>query len=299
MLGFLNLNKPSGLTSHDCVARVRRGLRMKRVGHGGTLDPQATGVLPMAVGKATRLLSFLPAGKAYQARIRFGVQTTTDDLAGQIIETRRASHLNLEVIVAQLERFVGEIEQVPPAYSAIQRGGKRLYELARAGETVEVPKRIVSVSQIEVLGWYPGEFPELEVKIACGPGTYIRAIARDLGAVLNTGGTLAALTRTLSGGFQLADSLTLEALETQLQQQALELIPPAIALQHLDQIVLPAAQAKRWCQGQSIPVKDQTPFSPPAPVRVHGSNKHLLGIGELMNAQAQLLLTPKVVLETQ
>ncbi|MGB5771230.1 MAG: tRNA pseudouridine(55) synthase TruB, partial [Crocosphaera sp.] len=173
MLGFIALNKPSGLTSHDCVARVRRLLKLKKVGHGGTLDPAATGVLPIAVGKATRLLSFLPENKAYDARIRFGIQTTTDDLEGEIIQTQAGANVTLEDIQPLLKQFLGTIEQIPPIYSAIQRDGKRLYELARKGEVVDVPVRTVKIDKIEVLGWYPGDFPELVVNIQCGPGTYI------------------------------------------------------------------------------------------------------------------------------
>ena len=139
-IGFLNLNKPAGWTSHDCVAKVRRLLNIKRVGHGGTLDPAATGVLPIAVGKATRLLQFLPEEKEYHARVRLGVKTTTDDLEGTIITAQEASQLTLDDIKPILSQFEGKIEQIPPAYSAIQLGGKRLYELARAGEQVEVPR---------------------------------------------------------------------------------------------------------------------------------------------------------------
>ena len=140
MYGFLNLNKSAGLTSHDCVARVRRILRLKRVGHAGTLDPAATGVLPLALGKATRLLQFLPPNKAYHAKIRFGVTTTTDDLEGEILTSQSVPHLQLEQIQEILPQFRGKIEQIPPLYSAIHVQGKRLYELARKGENIEICK---------------------------------------------------------------------------------------------------------------------------------------------------------------
>ncbi|NES68459.1 MAG: tRNA pseudouridine(55) synthase TruB, partial [Okeania sp. SIO2D1] len=229
MQGFLNLNKPSGMTSHDCVAKVRKLLRLKRVGHGGTLDPTATGVLPIAVGKATRLLQFLRSEKAYCATVKFGVITTTDDLEGEIVKSTLAPQLTLSNIEAVLPNFLGKIEQVPPSYSAIQVEGKRLYDLARQGKTVEIPTRVVEVSSLEVLEWRSGDFPELDLAIACGTGTYIRAIARDLGAVLNTGGTLATLTRTESSGFCLKDSLTFEDMETQLQQKTFSLLSPEVA----------------------------------------------------------------------
>ncbi|PSO53430.1 MAG: tRNA pseudouridine(55) synthase TruB [Cyanobacteria bacterium QS_7_48_42] len=306
MLGFLNLDKPTGVTSHDCVARVRCMLRIKRVGHGGTLDPAATGVLPLAVGKATRLLQFLPEHKAYQATIRLGVRTTTDDLEGEVIETRSNPGLNLDQVQPLVKQFEGKISQVPPAYSAIQQGGKRLYELARAGETVEVPTRTVEVPRMEVLEWHAGEFPELVVAIACGSGTYIRAIARDLGASLNTGGTLASLTRTESSGFHLAQSITLEQLENQFQQGTFQPIPPTTALAHLSAVTLPADNAKRWCQGQRISIpkaeeqrsrgENNTQFA--ISVRVHHEDGHFLGIGELVNSDTKQLLAPKIVLES-
>ncbi|XTZ11061.1 MAG: tRNA pseudouridine(55) synthase TruB, partial [cyanobacterium endosymbiont of Rhopalodia yunnanensis] len=135
MFGFIALNKPSEITSHDCVARVRKILKISKVGHGGTLDPLATGVLPIAVGKATRLLQFLPENKSYRALIRLGVQTTTDDLQGEVVKSQSASILTLEQVEPLLHQFIGTIQQTPPIYSAMQRDGKRLYSLARQGKT--------------------------------------------------------------------------------------------------------------------------------------------------------------------
>lgn len=134
MNGFLNLNKPFGLTSHDCVARVRRLLHLKRVGHGGTLDPAAIGVLPIALGRATRLLQYLSHDKAYRATVRFGVRTATDDMAGEVLAADPCPQLTLPEVQKFLPQFLGKIQQIPPSYSAIQVGGKRLYELARAGK---------------------------------------------------------------------------------------------------------------------------------------------------------------------
>jgi len=293
--GFLNLDKPTGLTSHDCVARVRRLLRQKRVGHGGTLDPAATGVLPVAVGRATRLLQFLPSDKAYRAVIRFGVQTATDDLDGEVVRSHPCSYLSLEMVQEALPQFLGCIQQVPPKYSAIQVDGKRLYEKARAGEAVDVPVRTVEVRSIDVLGWYPGEFPELEVAIACGPGTYIRAIARDLGDAVHTGATLAKLIRTRSSGFSLESSLSLDALEQQLQQGTLEPIPPNLALQHLPKLDLPDAEAKRWCLGQRL-LWEGTETAGEQAFRVYGEGDRLLGIGQLRTYEADTILSPWVVL---
>lgn len=246
----MNLNKPFGWTSHDCVAKVRKLLRLKRVGHAGTLDPAATGVLPIALGKATRLLQYLPGDKFYNATIRFGIQTTTDDLQGEVITSRACPELKLEDIKDLLPQFLGKINQIPPSYSAIQVDGKRLYDLARQGITVEAPVRTVEIFSIEVLDWRPGELAELDVAIACGAGTYIRSIARDLGAALDVGGTLAALQRTVSSGFNLANSISIEALEAQLQ--TFQPISPDAPLQYLSEISLLEEDAKKWRQGQRI-----------------------------------------------
>jgi tRNA pseudouridine55 synthase len=296
--GFLNLNKPFGITSHDCVARSRRLLRLKRVGHGGTLDPAATGVLPIALGKATRLLQYLRGDKAYRATIRLGVATTTDDLQGEIITSNPVTGLTLEEVKQALGQFEGKIQQVPPNYSAIQRQGKRLYELARAGETIEVEARTVEVNKIEILDWRDGEFPELEVAIACGPGTYIRAIARDLGAALQTGGTLAKLIRTESCGLQLADSLTLEELETKLQEGTFNPITPAAALEHLASVSLASTQAHKWRQGQRILWEDIAGRSLPELLQVYREDGVFLGIAQLVNSGDEHLLVPQMVFES-
>lgn len=301
MDGFLNLDKPVGFTSHDCVARVRRSLQQKRVGHAGTLDPAATGVLPIAFGRATRLLQFLSPDKAYRAVIRFGVQTATDDLEGAVLQTLPCPDLSVETVQAVLPQFLGTIDQVPPKYSAIQVDGKRLYEKARAGEAVEVPVRTVEVQSIDVLGWQGGDYPELEVAIACGPGTYIRAIARDLGDAVHTGATLAKLIRTRSSGFALETSLSLEELEDRLQKHSFEPIPPDQVLQHLPVIQLPETEARRWCQGQRLLWPDPTPSNPSdaviceQPYRLYDTAGIFLGMGQFGMQDTETVLSPWVV----
>jgi tRNA pseudouridine55 synthase len=306
--GFINLNKPFGLTSHDCVARLRKLLRLRKVGHGGTLDPAATGVLPIAVGKATRLLQYLPTDKAYKATIRLGIQTATDDLEGEVLATHPADDLTLEQVQPYLSKFEGTIEQIPPSYSAIQVGGKRLYDLARAGEAVEAPIRTVQIYQIEILDWRSGPFPELDVWIACGSGTYIRSIARDLGAAIGTGGTLAALLRTKSSGFELSQSMTLETVAEQLETNTFQPIPPMIALQHLPSIVLSDALAQRWRQGQRIYWQEVTVLQRPSTsltlgepdrfYRIHAEDDRFLGIATYgVRHEAERLL-PKLVWES-
>ncbi len=300
MQGFINLNKPAAWTSHDCVAKVRRLLRLKRVGHGGTLDPAATGVLPIALGKATRLLQYMQQDKAYKATVRLGVRTTTDDLEGEVIATQSAAGLTLELVKGFLKQFEGTIQQVPPMYSAIHIKGKRLYDLARAGEVVEVPERTVEVETIEVLDWRGGEFPEIDLAIACGPGTYIRSIARDLGDALETGGVLAALTRTRSSGFDLADSLTLEELTQQLEQSLFQPVSPSVALGHLASVTLSADQARRWCLGQRISGDDtlakiSTLENSTSPVQVYHEDGSFLGIGKVISSTSGVLLAPQMV----
>ncbi len=301
MHGFLNLNKPKNFTSHDGVAKVRRILKMKRVGHAGTLDPAATGVLPIALGQATRLLQFLPQDKAYRATIRLGVRTTTDDLEGEVLECQPANHLDLETAKTALKSFQGSIQQIPPNYSAIQVQGQRLYDLARQGKEIDVQARTVEIHSIQILEWRSGEFPEIDVEIVCGPGTYIRAIARDLGQILQTGGTLASLLRIESSSFRLEDSLTLEEVEQQHQQGTLEPIAPEAALQHLGAIVLPSPLAQRWLQGQRIDLCKDLPDRLPETEelhRVHHEDGGFLGIGQPVKTEiAAIILRPQVVFQ--
>lgn len=306
--GFLNLHKPLGITSHDCVSQVRRILKTKRVGHGGTLDPQADGVLPIAVGKATRLLQFLPSDKVYQGTVKFGLVTNTDDLAGEVIARTDASHLTLEQIEKFLPDFLGKIKQIPPSFSAIHVGGKRLYDLARQGQTVEIPERLVEIFSLRIIDWRPGDFPELDLDIACGAGTYIRAIARDLGEKLGTGGTLAKLTRSKSAGFALADSVTLEDLAEQVQAGNFAGISPTMALSHLPAIALAEEQAKKWgqgqrCQGDNInqQLEKISEFIDQTYWRIYDPSEEFLGIGELLletatdHTENQSYIIPKVV----
>jgi tRNA pseudouridine55 synthase len=299
--GFINLNKLPDWTSHDCVAKVRRILQTKKVGHGGTLDPAAVGVLPIAIGKATRLLQYLPAGKAYRAIIRLGVETTTDDLAGEVIYSEPVTDLGIQQIETALATFIGEIVQTPPMYSAIQVNGQRLYKLARAGEVVEVPTRQVTIDTIEILNWTPGDFPELEVQIACGGGTYIRSIARDLGVKLGTRGVLAFLERNASCGLQLADSITLEELERQQQAGIFRPISPDRALAHLPTVTLLTAElVKFWSQGKRLPVEQLDLIPPDAALsgyfQVIGDEHQCLGIGEFRHIDGAQLLVPQTVL---
>ena len=213
MDGIFPINKAAGMTSHDVVARVRRLAHQKSVGHAGTLDPAATGVLPICLGQATRVAEYLSeSGKAYRATIRFGVETDTYDAEGRVVAEAPVA-LAVREIADALPAFLGEQMQRPPAYSAIKRGGQPVYKLARAGEVVELEPRPVVIYALRAVSW---DTPDLVLDVECGKGTYIRSLAHDLGARLGTGAHLAALTRTRSGPFTLDHCLTLEALEAAL-----------------------------------------------------------------------------------
>jgi tRNA pseudouridine55 synthase len=208
--GLVVVDKPGGLTSHDVVSRVRRLAGTRKVGHAGTLDPMATGVLVLAVDRATRLLGHLTlTDKRYDATIRLGVSTTTDDAEGETLETRSTEGLTEDEVRAGLDAFTGEIDQVPSSVSAVKIDGKRAYARVREGEQVELPPRRVTIHAIEVTAI---ELPDVRVSVHCSSGTYIRAIARDLGAALGVGGHLTALRRTAVGPFTLDHARTLEQL---------------------------------------------------------------------------------------
>lgn len=228
--GFVVVDKPQGWTSHDVVGRMRRLAGTRKVGHAGTLDPMATGVLVLGIGKATRLLTYVVgADKDYDATIRLGVATTTDDAEGQVLsvaEPGAVERVDLAALDAGIADLTGDIQQVPTSVSAIKVDGKRAYALVRAGETVELQARPVTVSRFEILAvrlltaTVPDADPDvpvvdIDVRVTVSSGTYVRALARDLGAALGTGGHLTALRRTRVGGYDLAGARTLEQLETQ------------------------------------------------------------------------------------
>lgn len=214
--GLIVVDKPGGMTSHDVVARVRRLARTRRVGHGGTLDPMATGVLVIGVGRATRLLTYvIGAGKSYTATIRLGQSTVTDDAEGEVVASTPAGAVTDEAVRAALAVLTGEIDQVPSAVSAIKIDGQRAYKRVRDGETVELPARRVTVSRLDVraIRRDTPDVVDVDVDVTCSSGTYIRALARDAGVALGVGGHLTALRRTSVGAFTLAEAATLDQLE--------------------------------------------------------------------------------------
>ncbi|MEO0562303.1 MAG: tRNA pseudouridine(55) synthase TruB [Chloroflexota bacterium] len=208
--GFLNIDKPLGLTSHDVVSKVRRAFGIRRVGHAGTLDPLATGVLVVCVGTATRLSEYaMTTVKAYRADVQLGISTTTYDAEGEITSQQDTTHITHAEIEQILPQFIGEIQQVPPVYSAIKKGGKKLYELARAGETVEIEPRAVKIDALTISAYDPTS-SRFVLDVVCGSGTYIRSLAHDIGESLGVGAHLAGLVRTQVGNFHLEDAIALE-----------------------------------------------------------------------------------------
>ncbi|CAM3997074.1 tRNA pseudouridine(55) synthase TruB [Smaragdicoccus niigatensis] len=211
--GLLIVDKPAGMTSHDVVSRCRRIMKTRKIGHAGTLDPMATGVLVLGVERATKLLGLLSlTTKSYAATIRLGQATTTDDAEGEVISSADVSAVEDADIKAQIAVLTGDIMQVPATVSAIKIDGKRAYALARAGEDVVIPARPVTVSRFEVIESRRGQFIDLDVVVDCSSGTYIRSLARDLGAALGVGGHLTALRRTVVGPFGLDVARTLDEL---------------------------------------------------------------------------------------
>ena len=224
--GFINLNKPSGMTSHDSVNRVRKIFSIKKVGHAGTLDPQASGVLPIAIGRATKFIEYLAdRDKSYRAEILFGVATDSGDLEGEIIV--RAENFQMptaEQICAELKNFVGEIEQTPPKFSAIKIQGRKAYDLARKNLEFEMPRRLVKISRAELVAL---DKNSATIEIDCGKGTYVRSLAIDLGAKLNLPATLKSLIRLRVGDFDLKNSVTLDELTAE------NILPIESCLNHL------------------------------------------------------------------
>ena len=211
--GFININKPKGKTSHDIVAILRKITKIKQIGHTGTLDPFAQGVLPVCIGKATRLADYLKDEKEYIATIQFGSNTTTYDIEGEITESFNIK-VNQEEILKCLPEFMGEIEQYPPIYSAIKINGKKLYEYARKGEEIVIKPRKVKINNIELLK-FDEEKQSAKIIIACEKGTYIRSLAYDLGKKLGSGAYLTDLIRTKSGGFSLNTVVNIEDLSSE------------------------------------------------------------------------------------
>jgi tRNA pseudouridine55 synthase len=254
--GVLVVDKPMGPTSHDVVALVRRLSGVRRVGHGGTLDPFARGVLPVFIGRATRMVEYhLADDKAYRATVAFGATSTTDDLDGELTPVD-GPILDRAAVESALAGFAGTIEQVPPDHSAVHVGGRRAYELARSGDKPELRPRTVTIERLDLEDWDETDpaRPVAVLEVRCSAGTYIRAIARDLGAKLGSGGYLAALTRTASGPFRLADAHPLERVRAELAggRGAKLLLPPDAGLDAIPRLELPDSDLDALARGQVV-----------------------------------------------
>jgi tRNA pseudouridine55 synthase len=281
--GVLVVDKAAGVTSFDAVALVRRRLRLKRVGHAGTLDPDATGVLPMLLGEATKLMAYLAdQDKEYVATLRLGVTTDTGDLSGRVLAEAPVPALDRAQVDEACRPFIGRIKQVPPMYSAVHHGGRRLYQLAREGlEVVREPREVV-IHAIEVRAV---AIPDIEVGVVCGKGTYLRSLAADLGGALGCGAAVAHLVRTRVGPFGLTDAVTWEALASESTTALWARVRPAeSALTHWPVVRLDARAMGRFVHGQPVEI------APPRVaagtlVRVHAADGRLVGVGEVMDGK--------------
>jgi tRNA pseudouridine55 synthase len=290
MDGIFNINKPTGMTSHDVVAIIRKHLKQKRVGHAGTLDPLASGVLPICVGQATRVAEYLSeGGKEYQADIKFGIATDTYDAEGTITSTASTANLTLNMIEETLEQFRGPQMQYPPRYSAIKIQGQPAYKRARAGEAVVLEPRPIVIYSLEIRDWIP---PRLTLAIECSKGTYIRSLAHDLGMQLGCFAYLEALVRTRSGPFTLSDSIALEQLADAVETNSIQhyAYPLDKALEQYPAFKLDAETVER--------IKHGNTFNNPAAnnsglARVYDTNGAFIAIAE-WNEEQQAWQSKKV-----
>lgn len=270
--GFIVIDKPVGPTSHDVVGLVRRLSGVRRVGHAGTLDPLASGVLLVGLGRATRFIEYLVGlPKVYETTIRLGIVTTTYDAEGEIVSERPVA-LTTEQIAAALDAFRGPIRQRVPAFSAVKRGGQPLYKAARRGgqSLDDLPERDVTIHALDLLAFAP---PLLTLRVACSSGTYIRSLAHDLGAALGCGGHVVALRRTAVGHFTLAEAVPLDALTA--DNLAEHLLPPEAAVAHLPRLDVDEASAARLALGQRLAAP---PGAPAGDMAAFGPDSRFVGI---------------------
>lgn len=290
--GVLPLDKPAGITSFDAIRQVRRILGERRVGHAGTLDPTATGLLPICVGRSTRFVDYFHAQpKTYHCVVRLGERSDTGDTEGVIVAGADAGAISEDQIRAELARFVGEIEQIPPMHSAVRHEGRHLYELARAGEEVIREPRRVTIHSAELVDFRPGARAEAEIVVVSGKGAYMRVLAIDLGESLGTGGLLGWLSRTSYGTLGLAASITLDQLSV-MEDPWLALLPPDVAVAHLPLVNLGPAQVLQVRRGQSVWLPRSILPDVAGECRMHDPTGELIGIGELNGG----LLRPTKVL---
>lgn len=287
MTGILNVNKPSSFTSHDVVAVVRRLLQEKQIGHLGTLDPLATGVLPLALGNATRLVEYGSFSKEYRAVCLLGKTTDSCDVTGQVLVEKPVHGLSSEKVTFAVLNLQKMTDQIPPMVSAVKMDGQKLYELARRGVTVERPARPIQILEIEVLSV---ALPRVSFRVVCSSGTYVRVLCESLGEALGVGGCMESLQRTQVGPFSIKDSLTLEEIQKRVEAQNLSgmLLPPSLLAKHLPEVPLEANQFSALCLGQKL--KWEKPFEGPARV-MNGQGK----LCAIVEWRAEGILKPRKV----
>ena len=289
--GYVVIDKPAGWTSHDVVAKMRRILGERKIGHAGTLDPAATGVLPLAVGDATKTLEYLADdSKTYLAEITFGIETDSYDADGVVTAVNDPRDVDRAQIERALDAMLGFREQIPPMHSAIKIGGRRLYEAARRGEIVERPPRPVTFFELDLIDWQP---PVAQVCVDCSKGTYVRTLAYDLGRTLGSGAYLSGLVRLRTGPFALEDAWTISALQV-LADEGHDVLRswwsqiahhPDASIFQLPALVLDDSNARRWHQGGTVQ-RDMTSGVAPdsGPVRAYDSGGNWIGIGAPANS---------------
>ncbi len=278
MTGILNLDKPAGWTSHDAVAKLRRLLGERRIGHGGTLDPMATGVLPVFVGRATRAVEFLEAAdKEYEAGLRLGIVTDTQDTTGSVLE-QHLVNVTEEALRAAILGLVGERDQLPPMYSAVKVGGRALYAYARSGKTVERKSRHITIFDAEPLGW-AGE--EYRFRVTCSKGTYIRTLCYDLGQSLGCGGAMSSLRRLRAGPFRLEETVTLEQVE---ERGAACLLSLDSLFRDRPALTLDGEQTQRARNGNDFPAEGEA-----GQYRLYGPEGDFLALAALEAGRAKII----------
>ena len=297
--GFLVINKDKGCTSHDCVKQIRKLLNIKKVGHTGTLDPEVTGTLPIAVGSATRFIQYLPQGKSYIGQIKLGIRTSTDDIHGEIINQKDWPKISDDKLDQYLNKFRGKIKQIPPKISSVNINGERAYKKFLKNEDFELSPREVKIEELILMKWDQLN-GILEIKIKCSAGTYIRSIARDLGKFLNSEGCLLTLKRISACGFHEQNSIKISDMEKNKNKTKSFIIPTISALNHISTLTLTSeGEIEFWQTGRAIKLDIDylhkiNIFDYAKPIKVVDKKENLLGIGFLNNEQTQI--NPKLVL---
>ena len=300
--GFLIINKDKGCTSHDCVKQIRKLLNTKKVGHTGTLDPEVTGTLPIAIGSATKFIQYLPQGKTYIGQIKLGIRTKTDDIHGEIINQKSWTKITNYQLDQYLNNFRGIIKQIPPKVSSVHVNGVRAYKKSFNNEIFELAPREVKIDELTLIKWDKIK-GIIEFKIRCSAGTYIRSLARDLGEILNSEGCLLQLKRISACGFDEQNSIKISDMEKDKNKIVNFIIPTISALNHISTLVLNREEEINfWQTGRAIKIdisylnKSKT-FDFKKPIKILDRRKTLLGIGFLNNEQTQI--NPKLVLNAK